>query len=98
MTYRIFRWSLAAANRPCRRFGRFPFRLTGGKPWGWTRQVRSSGNRAFDEYRAETLRRLEEEQRAFQEYLDRLRMAKDRAEFDQFMAERSAGPESGSQV
>lgn len=48
----------------------------------------SSGNRAFDEYRAETLRRLEEEQREFTEFLDRLRLAKDKAEFDQFMAER----------
>ena len=47
----------------------------------------SSGNRAFDEYRAETLRRLEEEQREFGAFLDRLRFAKDKAEFDQFMAE-----------
>jgi len=69
-----------------------------GKPRSWTRQTGSSGNRAFDEYRAETLRRLEEEQRAFPEYLDRLRTAKDRAEFDQFMAERGAGRESGSQA
>jgi hypothetical protein len=48
----------------------------------------SSGNRAFDEYREETLRRLEEEQREFMEFLNRLRHAKDKAEFDQFMAER----------
>ena len=48
----------------------------------------TSGNRAFDEYRAETLRRLEEEQREFQEFLGRLREAKDKAEFDQFMADR----------
>ena len=59
---------------------------------------RSSGNTAFDEYREETLRRLEEEQQAFHEYLDRLRQAKDKAEFDQFMAERGTrrpdrGPE-----
>ena len=47
----------------------------------------SSGNRAFDEYRDETLRRLEEEQREFKAFLDRLRHAKDKAEFDQFMAE-----------
>jgi hypothetical protein len=55
----------------------------------------SSGNWAFDEYRAETLRRLEEEQREFKEFLDRLRHAKDKAEFDQFMADRgrrSEGP------
>jgi hypothetical protein len=47
----------------------------------------SSGNRAFDEYRAETLRRLEEEQKEFGAFLDRLRFAKDKAEFDQFMSE-----------
>lgn len=52
----------------------------------------SSGNRAFDEYREETLKRLEEEQRAFREFLERLRMAKDRSEFDQFMTERKARP------
>lgn len=57
--------------------------------WGLHGRVYSStGNRAFDEYREETLRRLEEEQREFRGFLDRLRMAKDKAEFDQFMAER----------
>ena len=61
----------------------------------------SSGNWAFDEYRAETLRRLEEEQRQFTEYLERLRRAKDKAEFDQFMADmraRSSGPAPQQQV
>jgi hypothetical protein len=48
----------------------------------------STGNRAFDEYRDATLRRLEEEQREFVAFLDRLRLAKDKAEFDQFLAER----------
>lgn len=52
----------------------------------------SSGNRAFDEYRSETLKRLEDEQREFQEFLDRLRFAKDKTEFDQFMAERRNRP------
>ena len=50
----------------------------------------SSGNRAFDEYREDTLRRLEEEQKEFRDFLDRLRHAKDKAEFDQFMSERRA--------
>jgi hypothetical protein len=61
-----------------------------GRGCGWTfgGQTHSSGNAAFDEYRAETLRRLEEEQKEFREYLERLRKAKDKAEFDQFMAER----------
>src|ERR1041385_9387168 len=45
-----------------------------------------SGNRAFDEYREETLRRLEQEQREFVQFLERLRFAKDPAEFYQFMA------------
>jgi len=56
----------------------------------WWQPTPSSGNRAFDDYREETLRRLEEEQREFQDFLGRLRMAKDKAEFDQFMAERRA--------
>jgi hypothetical protein len=62
----------------------------------WWHPSRSSGNRAFDEYREETLRRLEEEQREFRDFLARLRMAKDKAEFDQFMAERRTrtGPSS----
>jgi Protein of unknown function (DUF2852) len=43
---------------------------------------------AFDEYRADTVRRLENEQREFQDFVDRLRAARDEAEFDQFMNER----------
>jgi hypothetical protein len=57
-----------------------------------TRQARhaftSSGNTAFDAYKEETLRRLEEEQDAFEAFLQRLREAKDKAEFDQFMNDR----------
>ena len=52
----------------------------------------TSGNRAFDEYRAETLRRLEDEQREFRDFLERLRFAKDKTEFDAFMAERRNRP------
>src|ERR1700761_415432 len=56
----------------------------------------SSGNRAFDEYRMETLRRLEEEQTEFRDFLDRLRHAKDKDEFDQFMAQHRPRPASPS--
>ncbi len=63
-------------------------RMAGG-PWN---QAPSSGNRAFDEYRAETLRRLEDEQREFKDFLERLRFAKDKTEFDAFMAERRNRP------
>lgn len=54
----------------------------------------SSGNRAFDEYRDATLRRLEEEQHEFMAFLERLRLAKDKAEFDQFLAERRRPPDA----
>jgi hypothetical protein len=50
---------------------------------------KTSGNTAFDAYKSETLRRLEEEQDAFEAFLNRLRDAKDKAQFDQFMDERS---------
>jgi len=56
----------------------------------WSRS-QSSGNMAFDEYRDETLKRLEEEQREFAMFVKRLRRAKDQHEFDQFMAERENG-------
>jgi hypothetical protein len=52
----------------------------------------SSGNRAFDEYRSDTLRRLEEEQVEFRNFLDRLRHAKDKEEFDAFMAQHRPRP------
>jgi hypothetical protein len=61
---------------------------------------RQTGNRAFDEYREEALRKLEDEAREFREFLDRLRMARDRAEFDEFMRDRRArpsGPDEGHQ-
>ena len=69
---------------------------TAAERWGGGYRA-SSGNRAFDEYRAETLRRLEEEQREFIEFLDRLRHARDKAEFDQFMADRGRGS-NGSEL
>ena len=64
---------------------------TGSTQWWGTPPP--SGNHAFDEYRTETLRRLEEEQREFRDFLDRLRFAKDKAEFDQFMADRRNRPQ-----
>jgi hypothetical protein len=51
---------------------------------------RGSGNAAFDAYKAETLQRLEAEQAEFADYLTRLRQARDREEFERFMAERNS--------
>ncbi|MDX8349705.1 DUF2852 domain-containing protein [Cognatiyoonia sp. IB215446] len=52
-------------------------------------QHRSSGNASFDAYRSETLRRLEEEQENFENFLGRLRAAKDKSEFDDFLDRRA---------
>jgi Protein of unknown function (DUF2852) len=62
--------------------------------WGLVRRPPSSGSRAFDEYRGEMLRRLEQEEREFREFLERARMARQRDELNQFMAERRARPQS----
>jgi uncharacterized protein DUF2852 len=80
-------WQQANGGRGCG---------SGGRWFGGHGRYRSqsSGNRAFDEYRTETLKRLEEEQREFREFLDRLRFAKDKAEFDEFLAERRRRSES----
>ena len=62
----------------------------------WRKWAKPTGNVAFDEYREETLRRLEDEQSAFETFLGNLRRAKDKAEFDQFMDERRRpGPIDG---
>jgi len=52
-------------------------------------EARSSGNASFDAYKADTLRRLEEEQVSFEGFLERLRSAKDKAEFDAFLDNRA---------
>ncbi len=76
-----------------------------GKHRGWGRHHRrhagnmgSTGNTAFDAYREETLKRLEDEQSAFQSFLGNLRAAKDRAEFDDFMNQRKNDNDTGDQA
>lgn len=56
---------------------------------GHGHRFRSSGNTAFDAYKSDTLKRLEEEQNNFESFLERLREAKDKSEFDSFMNERA---------
>ncbi|MDO5605588.1 MAG: DUF2852 domain-containing protein [Paracoccus sp. (in: a-proteobacteria)] len=69
--------------------GRFG-RGCGGRHHGRHYTPRSSGNSAFDAYRAHTIRRLEDEHAEFTAFMDRLREARDKSEFDEFMAERKA--------
>ena len=73
-------WDAGRGQWESRMADRAPSRRGCG-PGNWRNQP-SSENRAFDEYRADTLRRLEDEQREFKEFLQRLRVAKDRAELD----------------
>jgi Protein of unknown function (DUF2852) len=56
-----------------------------------TTQLQSdrTGNTSFDAYRTEVLKRLEDEQKTFVSFLDRLRDAKDKSEFDNFMDDRA---------
>lgn len=68
----------------------------------WRAGTRSSGNLAFDDWREAELARLEEErqklvaaEREFGAFMENLRRAKDREEFDRFMAARR-NPEPGS--
>jgi hypothetical protein len=62
-----------------------------GNAWGWQsdRIAQPTGNHAFDTYKAEALRRLEDEQAAFEAFLQRLRTSKDKSEFDAFMEDRA---------
>lgn len=70
---------------------------TGGGDWG--RELnRNSGNSAFEDYKDAELTRLQkeferlaDEQRAFAEHIEQLRRAKDKAEFDSFLASRRGG-------
>jgi hypothetical protein len=82
---RMYRWQAAANGQPV------TWPSCGGS-WGrrWERRdsMRRSGNSAFDDYRQEMIQRLEQDHMEFQSFLERLRRAKDKAEFDQFMAER----------
>ena len=57
--------------------------------------LRPSGNASFDAYRVEMLDRLEQEQAKFEGFLDRLREAKDKTEFDTFMDQRTRAERTG---
>lgn len=68
-----------------------------GRHWhGHGYDMPSSGNSAFDAYKADTLKRLEEEQEAFSAFLQRLRDAKDKQEFDAFMDDRARAARDGA--
>lgn len=66
--------------------------------WGMqAKAYQPTGNAAFDEYREETLRRLEEEAEEFNNFLERLRKARDRQQFEDFMRDRRNRPSNGNE-
>jgi hypothetical protein len=69
----------------------------GGPPWQW--RPASTGNLAFDEWREAELARIEAEreklraaEQEFSSFVENLRCAKDREEFERFLAQRNAQP------
>jgi len=105
-----FGWSPANAERWVNRQKQWSGRCQNGQSrrhshgfaaWG---NGPTSGNAAFDAYREEQLKRLEEERRKldeevtdFQDYMRNLHMARDREEFDRFIRERQTRQNNGGQ-
>jgi hypothetical protein len=78
-------------------FGGFKPFAGGSWPSGGAWQSAGTGNRAFDDYRRAEIerlenerRRLDDEARDFRAFVDDLKRAKDREEFDAYMAKRRA--------
>lgn len=87
----VKRWFDGSAGQWRFRTPSFDDRSWAGGPWAGT------GNAAFDEYRRGELerlererRRLDEEAREFRDFVEELKRAKDREEFDAYMAKRRA--------
>ena len=66
-------------------------------PWQW--RPATTGNLAFDEWREAELARIEAEreklraaEQEFSSFVENLRRAKDREEFERFLAQRNAQP------
>jgi hypothetical protein len=92
-----------ASRRADRRDAAGDARCWSRSGFGGDRELRrDSGNTAFEDYKASELKRLQEEfdrlvaeQNAFGDYIEGLRRAKDKAEFDAFLASRR-GPDAGA--
>lgn len=81
-------WSRRMFSHRCG-WGRHNAHHDMARAWGHRHGFRTSGNTAFDAYKADTLDRLEREQEEFEAFLKRLRESKDKAEFDQYLDERA---------
>lgn len=96
----MYKWPETARRWGCASRRRAEEAMPAG--WGFAAPGRSTGNAAFDEWRDAELARLEEERRKledaareFSDYVENLRKAKDREEFNAFMQERSTKGRKG---
>lgn len=94
---RSCRWGSGPWSRGARSFGDCEGSWRAGR---W--RMRRTGNSAFDDWRDAELARLEEErrkleaaEREFSDYIQNLRRAKDREEFERFMRERRGSSGGG---
>ena len=90
MAYMI--WGKKMFGTSCRHHGHFQENARSrARDWGRSDRTawRGTGNATFDAYKTDTLRRLEDEQEAFESFLQRLRAAKDKTEFDSSMDDRA---------
>jgi Protein of unknown function (DUF2852) len=92
--FAILAWNIYSARQDRREGGPRSGFSFGGSPVERD-LARHSGNSVFEDYKRETLARLEEERRklvaeqqAFASFLDDLKKAKDRDEFERFMRDR----------
>ena len=74
-------------------------------PRGTSHSYSQSGNSAFDDYRERELKRLDEERRKIEEdrrefeaYVQNLRRARDKEEFDRFMNDRATKRPGGETI
>ncbi|MBV7409910.1 DUF2852 domain-containing protein [Maritimibacter sp. DP1N21-5] len=89
-------WSKRMFSKSCRSHGHHAkWEHNRHAHMGRRHGFRPTGNSAFDAYKADTLQRLMDEQEQFEAFLDRLRQAKDKSEFDQFMDERASAARKG---
>lgn len=105
----ILFWNIWTSRRQRTEFafaGMNPMSNWPAAPWSQTNRdlSRHSGNAVFEDYKRATLERLEEERRklaaeqdAFAAFLEDLKRAKDRTEFERFMQERETMREAERQ-
>jgi len=103
LAYMIWSKRMFGRSSSCGSWGRHSHQHQSREDWDamkdtWRNMgstMRPTGNAAFDAYKADTIKRLQDDQQAFEAFLQRLRQAKDKSEFDAFMDDRSKAARAG---